>query len=100
MRACYEVPESRARDDIRAEIVEEVPLTLERPARDATLAFAATVQRLRWSNRQLTYYVSHSAREEAAKENWHSQHLRRCEDLCFRWIQDGSASHREVPREL
>ena len=26
------------------------------------------VQRLRWSNRQLTYYVGHSAREEAAKE--------------------------------
>jgi hypothetical protein len=36
--------------------------------RNATLAFAMTVQRLRWSNRKLTYYVGHSAREEAAKE--------------------------------
>ncbi len=63
-----DAPESRARDDVRAEIVEEVPLTLERPARDATFVFAMTVQRLHWSNRQLTYYVSHSAREEAAKE--------------------------------
>jgi hypothetical protein len=62
-------PESRARDAIRAEIGEDVPLTLERPARDATLAFAKTVQRLRWSNRKLTYYATHSAREEAAKEN-------------------------------
>jgi hypothetical protein len=61
-------PESRARDDIRHEIVEDVALTMERPARNATLAFAMTVQRLRWSNRKLTYYVSHSAREEAAKE--------------------------------
>jgi hypothetical protein len=64
-----EAPENRARDDVRAEIVEDVPLTLERQARDATLAFAMTVQRLRWSNRKLMYYVSHSAREEAAKEN-------------------------------
>jgi hypothetical protein len=61
-------PGNHARDGIRAEIVEDVPLTLERPARNATLAFAMTVQRLRWSNRKLTYYVSHSAREEAAKE--------------------------------
>lgn len=61
-------PESRAREDIRDEIVEDVPLTLERPARDATLTFARAVQRLRWGNRKLTYYVSHSAREEAAKE--------------------------------
>jgi hypothetical protein len=63
-----EAPENRARDDLRAEIAEDVPLTLERSARNATLAFATTVQRLRWSNRKLTYYVSHSAREEAAKE--------------------------------
>ncbi len=61
-------PENRAREDIRAEIVEDVALTLERPARNATLAFAVTVRRLRWSNRKLTYYVGHSAREEAAKE--------------------------------
>jgi hypothetical protein len=61
-------PESRAREDIRAEIAEDVPLTLERPARNATLAFAITVQRLRWTNRKLTYYVTHAAREEAAKE--------------------------------
>lgn len=27
-----------------------------------------TVQRLRWGNRKLTYYVSHLAREEATKE--------------------------------
>lgn len=63
-----EAPENGARDDIRNEITEDVPLALERPARNATLAFAMTVQRLRWSNRKLTYYVSHSAREEAAKE--------------------------------
>ena len=63
-----EAPENRAREDIRAEIVEDVALTLERPARNATLAFAVTARRLRWSNRKLTYYVSHSAREEAAKE--------------------------------
>jgi hypothetical protein len=63
-----EAPESRARDDIRDEISEDVPLTLERPARNATLAFAMTVQRLRWSNPKLTYYVTHAAREEAAKE--------------------------------
>jgi hypothetical protein len=63
-----EAPENRARDDVRDEIVEDVPLTLERPARNATLAFAMTVQRLHWSNRKLTYYVSHAAREEAAKE--------------------------------
>jgi hypothetical protein len=63
-----DAPESHARDDIRDEIAEDVPLTLERPARNATLAFAMTVQRLRWSNRKLTYYISHSAREEAAKE--------------------------------
>lgn len=61
-------PENRARDDVRDEIVEDVALTLERPARNATLAFAMTVQRLRWSNRKLIYYASHSAREEAAKE--------------------------------
>jgi hypothetical protein len=63
-----EAPDNSARDAIRAEIAEDVPLALERPARNATLAFAMTVQRLRWSNRKLTYYVSHSAREEAAKE--------------------------------
>jgi hypothetical protein len=62
-------PENRARDDIRAEIVDGVPLTLERPARNATIIFAMAVQRLRWSNRKLTYYVSHSAREEAAQAN-------------------------------
>ncbi|MGN6371537.1 MAG: hypothetical protein ACTHM1_00880 [Solirubrobacteraceae bacterium] len=61
-------PESRAREDIRDEILEDVALTQERPARDATLAFARAVQRLHWSNHKLTYYVSHSAREEAAKE--------------------------------
>jgi hypothetical protein len=61
-------PENRARNDLRDEIVEDVALTQERPARNATLAFAMTVQRLQWSNRELTYYVSHSAREEAAKE--------------------------------
>jgi hypothetical protein len=64
-----QAPENRARDDIRAEIAEDVPLTLERPSRKAMLAFAKRVQRLRWSNRKLTYYASHSAREEAAKEN-------------------------------
>lgn len=63
-----EAPESRARDDIRDEILEDVALTVERPARNATLIFTTVVQRLRWSNRKLTYYVSHSAREEAAKE--------------------------------
>jgi hypothetical protein len=63
-----DAPDSRAREDLRAEITEDVALTVERPARDATLAFATTVQRLRWSDRKLTYYVSHSAREEAAKE--------------------------------
>jgi hypothetical protein len=63
-----EAPANRARDAVRAEIGEDVWLTLERPARHATLAFAAKVQRLHWSNRKLTYYVSHSAREEAAKE--------------------------------
>jgi hypothetical protein len=63
-----EAPESRGRDDIRAEIAEDVPLTLERPVRNATLAFAKTVQRFRWTNRKLTYYVTHAAREEAAKE--------------------------------
>jgi len=63
-----EAPENRARDDVRDEIVEDVALTVERPVRNATLAFAMTVQRLRWSNRKLTYYASHSAREEAAKE--------------------------------
>jgi hypothetical protein len=63
-----QAPESRARDDIRDEVLEDVALTQERPARNVTLAFAMTVQRLRWSNRKLTYYVSHSAREEAAKE--------------------------------
>jgi len=63
-----EAPENRAREDVRAEIGEDVALTQERPARDATLAFAGTVERLHWSNRKLTYYVSHSAREEAAKE--------------------------------
>jgi hypothetical protein len=61
-------PENSAREDLRAEIVEDEALTLERPARKATLAFAMTVQRLRWSNRKLTYYASHAAREEAAKE--------------------------------
>lgn len=61
--------DNRGRDDIRAEIGEDVELTLERPARSATLVFAKAVQRLRWSNRKLTYYASHSAREEAAKEN-------------------------------
>jgi hypothetical protein len=64
-----EAPRSQARSDIRAEIADEVPLTLERPARGATLAFAATVQRLHWSNPKLTYYATHSAKEEAAKEN-------------------------------
>jgi hypothetical protein len=63
-----DAPENRASEDIRNEIVQDVLLTLERPARNATLAFAMTVQRLRWSNPKLTYYVSHSAREEAAKE--------------------------------
>ena len=53
-----EAPKNRAREDIRDEIVEEVPLTLERPARNATLVFASTVQRLHWSNRKLTYYVT------------------------------------------
>lgn len=61
-------PDNRGREDVRDEIVEDVALTQERPARDATLAFARTVERLHWSNRKLTYYVSHSAREEAAKE--------------------------------
>jgi hypothetical protein len=64
-----EAPQSRARDDLRAEITDDVSLTLARPAQKATLAFWAAVQRLRWSNHQLMYYVGHSAREEAAKEN-------------------------------
>ncbi len=63
-----EAPESRARSNIRAEIAEDVALTVERNARHATLAFARTVRRLRWSNRELTYLARHSAREEAAKE--------------------------------
>jgi hypothetical protein len=61
-------PDNRGREDIRGEIGEVVPLTLERPARAATLAFAKTVRALRWSNRKLTYYVTHAASEEAAKE--------------------------------
>ena len=61
-------PDNRGRQDVRDEVLEDVALTQERPARGATLAFARTVERLHWSNRKLTYYVSHSAREEAAKE--------------------------------
>jgi len=61
-------PDNRGRQNVRDEVLEDVALTQERPARDATLAFARTVERLHWSNRKLTYYVSHSAREEAAKE--------------------------------
>jgi hypothetical protein len=61
-------PANHARDDVRAEIGAGVFLTLERPERSATISFAKKVERLRWSNRKLTYYVSHSAREEVAKE--------------------------------
>ncbi len=61
-------PENRGREDVRDEISEDVALTQERSPPDATLVFARTVERLHWTNRKLTYYVSHSAREEAAKE--------------------------------
>ena len=60
-------PDNRARDEVRGEIGEDVLLTFESPSRGATLKFARTVQHLRWSNRRLTYYATHSAKEEAAK---------------------------------
>jgi hypothetical protein len=63
-----QAPEGRALEDVKNEILNDVLLTSERPARKATFAFAKTVQRLRWTNRKLTYYATHAAREEAAKE--------------------------------
>jgi len=63
---CSPVPVNTVVDAIRQEIYLAVPRALIQPERDATIAFAKRVQRLRWSNRKLTYYARGYAAEARA----------------------------------
>jgi hypothetical protein len=60
-RACPNVlmgaPAGKATEEITREADLEAEHALEHPQRNATIAFARTIERLRWSNRRLTYYI-------------------------------------------
>lgn len=60
------MPASTTLLEISQEILLEVTHTFAQPQRNARIAFAKKVQRLRWSNRKLTYYIRGSAAEERA----------------------------------
>jgi hypothetical protein len=59
-------PANIATEEIAREVDLEVAHTFLQPQRNATIAFAKKVRRLRWSNRQLTYYIRGSAAEARA----------------------------------
>jgi hypothetical protein len=60
------MPATKALLEISQEIFLEVAQTFVQPQRNATIAFAKKVRRLRWSNRKLTYYIRGSAAEARA----------------------------------
>ena len=60
------MPANAARSEISQEILLQVTHAFAQPQRNARIAFAKKVQRLRWSNRKLTYYIRGSAAEERA----------------------------------
>jgi hypothetical protein len=59
-------PTSNATEEITREADLEVEHTLEQPQRNATIVFAKRIERLRWTNRTLTYYVRGFAAESRA----------------------------------
>ncbi len=60
------MPANKALLEISQEILLDVTHTYAQPQRNARIAFAKKVQRLRWSNRKLTYYIRGSAAEKRA----------------------------------
>lgn len=59
-------PPGEATEEITREADGEVQQELERPQREASIAFARKIERLRWTNRRLTYYVHGFAAETRA----------------------------------
>jgi hypothetical protein len=59
-------PPSKTTEEITREADLEVEHALEEPQRNATIAFAKKIERLRWTNRKLTYYVHGFAAESRA----------------------------------
>jgi hypothetical protein len=60
------MPANKALLEISEEISLDVIHAVVQPERDAIIAFAKKVQRLRWSNPKLTYYIDGSAAEGSA----------------------------------
>jgi hypothetical protein len=56
-------PASKVVEDLRVQMLDQVSGAESGPTRGAQIAFAKKVERLRWSNRKLTYYA-HGAAEE------------------------------------
>jgi hypothetical protein len=59
-------PPNKATEEITREADLEVSHALEQPQRKPAIAFARTIEPLRWSNRKLTYYVRGFAAEARA----------------------------------
>jgi hypothetical protein len=59
-------PSNKATEEITREADLEVSHALEQPQQKPTIAFASTIEQLRWSNRKLTYYVHGFAAEARA----------------------------------
>jgi hypothetical protein len=59
-------PPAKATEEITREADTEIQHALEQPQRKATIAFANKIERLRWTNRKLTYYVHGFAAEARA----------------------------------
>ena len=63
-------PPGKATEEIAREANREVQQAFERPERGPSIAFARRIERLRWTNRKLTYYVRGFAAETRAGQNW------------------------------
>lgn len=59
-------PANKATEEITREADLEVEHALEQPQRKPTIAFVEKIERLRWTNRKLTYYVRGFAAESRA----------------------------------
>jgi hypothetical protein len=66
LNALLNAPPSTATEEITREADVEVRHALQRPQRAPTIAFARKIERLRWTNRKLTYYVHGFAAEARA----------------------------------
>jgi hypothetical protein len=61
-----DAPATVATEEFKAEILDEVIGVLVAPGRSAVVAFARTVEQLKWSDRKLTYFVHGAAEEQLA----------------------------------